>query len=224
MRKEIYLLVILIAFGCFNVNAQNQSQNDSIAKADSIAKLNMQLQLTQDSLKKAQQVNTAQAASATKVKKDTRPIGQRFRGSFSTAFWANPSSIYFEISPMLTYYFPKTWSIGAGPTYIYNKDKDADKSLNGWGGKIYGRADVTKWLYGWTEYQGISSQQLDIESVFPYKTTKETEYVDSWFLSAGINLRFGRKYINLQALYDVLYKSDDSYLSSPWTYRVGFGF
>jgi hypothetical protein len=222
MKKQLLILSTLFLVFCNTVFAQNEMESDSIAK------LNQQLKLTQDSLAKVQQQNQTapaqQPAQATTTKKDTRPFGQRFRFSMSGSFWANTSSVYFELSPMLSYYFPKTWSIGVGPTYIYSKDRKEDKSLNGFGGKVYGKADITRWLYAWTEYQGVNSQQLKIESVIPKKTTKEYEYVDSWFLSAGINIRFGRKSINLQALYDVLYKSEDSYLSSPWTYRIGFGF
>ena len=183
----------------------------------------------QDSLKKADQskpVSTVavEPVEATTSEKDTRPLSQRIRFSFSSSFWMNTSNFYFELSPMLTYYFPEIYSVGAGPTYVLNKDRKNDISLHGWGGKVYARADLTTWLYGWTEYQGISNQFITGIDPVTKQITRDHEYVGSWFLSMGLNIPLGRSGINVQALYDVLYKKSNSYTYSPVTYRIGFGF
>lgn len=149
-------------------------------------------------------------------------MSQRLSFGISTGFWINTGNTYFEFSPLLTYHFPKTYSIGAGPVYIYNKDRINNVSLHGWGAKVYGRASFTSWLYGWTEYQGINNQH--ITGFENNKPVKNTWYVDSWFLSLGLNIPLGRRSINVQLLYDVLYKESRSYTYSPVIYRIGFGF
>jgi hypothetical protein len=199
--------------------AQNQNQADSLKKA------NEQLKTQNDSLKMAQQkADDAQPNAPRQKNKDQRPFIKRLSFDISTSFWINPSSVYFEFSPMLIYNFPKTYSIGTGPAYIYRKDIVNKVSLNGLGGKVFARANFTKWLYGWTEYQVINNQHItdiDIQG----KVSKGTEYVDSFFLSLGINIRLGKRHaFNAQALYDVMYKESTSVYYSPWTYRIRFGF
>ena len=219
MKKIYYVFILCMAIGIQSVYAQNQTQVDSITKA------NKQLQMQNDSLKQAQQKLAVVQTSSTQVKtKDTRPIIQRLSIDLSTSFWINPSNLYFEFSPVVMYHFPKTYAIGAGPTYIYRRDLVRDVNLNGWGGKVFGKANITRWLYAWTEYQGISNQYIAADDQSG-TVKKDHEYVDSWFLSLGINIRIGKRHgINLQALYDVLYKESTSAYYSPWTYRIGFGF
>ena len=219
MKKLFYILVIYLLTGIQILFAQNQTQLDSITKA------NKQLQMQNDSLKQVQQKPAMVQTSSSAVKaKDSRPILKRLSVDFSTSFWINPSNVYFEFSPTVMYHFPKTFAIGTGPTYIYRRDLVRDVNLNGWGGKVFGKANVTHWFYAWTEYQGISNQHITVNDQSG-TISKDYEYVDSWFLSLGVNIRIGKRHgINLQALYDVLYKKGTSAYYSPWTYRIGFGF
>ena len=201
-------------------NAQ-QTQSDSLIKA------NEQLKLQNDSLKNVQKQNKNQTQSnANSGKpKDARPLYRRFTFDISTSFWVNTSSSYFEFTPMLTYHFPKMLGIGAGPTYLYRRDRINDVSLNGWGGKVFAKANLTKWLYAWTEYQGLKDEYVSSVDAISKSVQKDTRYVDSWFLSLGMNIRLGKRHaINAQALYDVLYKESTSPYYSPWIYRIGFGF
>jgi hypothetical protein len=217
MNKIVCIVVFILLTSIQTLYAQNQAQLDSITNA------NKQLQLQNDSLKKVQQ-QTVKTSSSAPRNKDTRPVIKRFSLDLSTSFWINPSNIYFEFSPTVMYHFPKRLGIGAGPAYIYRKDVINDVGINGWGAKVFGKANLTRWFYAWTEYQGINSQH--IAGIDQSGTvTKDHEYVDSWFLSLGINLRIGKRHgINLQALYDVLYKESATVYFSPWTYRIGFGF
>jgi hypothetical protein len=219
MKKLYFVLVFCLLSGIQTLFAQNQSQTDSITKA------NKQLQMQNDSMKQVQQKSAAvQASSSTVQTKDSRPIIKRLSFDLSTSFWINPSNVYFEFSPTVMYHFPKTWAIGTGPAYIYRRDLVRDVNISGWGGKVFGKANVTPWLYAWTEYQGISNQYIIVNDQSG-ALSKDHEYVDSWFLSLGINIRIGKRHgINLQALYDVLYKESSSAYYSPWTYRIGFGF
>ena len=203
-------MILFTLIGFSNLFAQITNEQDS-------AKLNQPLQMAQDSLKKVSQIT-----EPVKVKKDARPIGQRLSFGINTAFWSNRSNTYFEFSPLLTYHFPKTYSIGAGPAYVYNRDRVNNIGLHGWGGKVYGRADFNRWIYGWTEYQGISNQYY--KGIIINKPEKANTYIDSWFLSLGLHVPLGRSSFNMQVLYDVLYDKKKSYTYGPVTYRIGFGF
>lgn len=179
-----------------------------------------------DTLKKSTESVTSSTQKPTEVKrqrKDQRPWSQRINFAFNTSFWANTSQVFAEINPLISYRFPKILSIGAGPTYVLNYDRRNDKTLNGWGGKVFVRAQLLKFLYLWTEYQGIDNQYLVKNEAPETGYHKEWEYVDSWFLGAGISIRAGRKAgFSISVLYDVLHDSSSPYYS-PVIYRVGFG-
>lgn len=205
MKKCIFFVFCLLA-GLQTVFPQVKVQNDTIGKQEQDAN-------------KSNLSNTGQRA------KDQRPLIKRLSLDMNTSFWINPTNIYFEFSPSIIYNFPKTYAIGAGPAYIYNKEISHNTGLNGWGGKVYGRANFTRWLYGYTEYQGINNQYISFIDDVTGKVTKNTDFVSSFFVSLGINIRIGRRHgISLQALYDVLYDKDTSPYYAPVIYRIGFGF
>lgn len=181
-------------------------------------KAGAQVQPAADSLKTG-------STPAAVQQKDTRPMRERIGFNISTSFWFNASSTFFEFSPVIVYKLPGMISLGAGPTYIYNRDRINRVNLHGWGGKVFSRAQLTNWFYAYTEYQGIDNQYISAIDLPNNKVTKSSGYVDSWFLSLGANIRMGKRYgINLQALYDVLHNNTTSPYLSAWTYRIGFGF
>jgi hypothetical protein len=196
--KKLSCLLFIISCSILSVKAQTNA--DSL-KTDSIAKLSVQ------------------------KSRDTRPLKQKIGFDLYTSFWMNASSTFFEFSPVVFYRFPKTYSIGTGPTYIYNHDRIRKIDLNGWGAKVFAKAQFTNWLYAYTEYQGINNQYVSGFDLITNKATKSTAFVDSWFLSIGMNIRSGKRHgINIQALYDVLYDGVKSPYYGAWTYRIGFGF
>jgi hypothetical protein len=196
--RTIYTVVVFLLTLCFTVNAQ--SSVDSVKK-DSVAPISVQKSI------------------------DNRPLHQRIGFDLTTSFWMNVSSTFFEFSPVMVYRFPKTYSIGTGPTYIYNRDRIRKIDLNGWGAKVFGKAQFTNWLYAYTEYQGINNQYISGIDLNTNKAIKSTAFVDSWFLSLGMNIRAGKRHgINIQTLYDVLYDGVKSPYYGAWTYRIGFGF
>ena len=205
--KTSFIVPILTSMAlCLNISAQNQN-NAALSKTDSLNK----------------GPTVSQAPVRNNV--DSRPFFQRLDFDINTSFWINPSSTFFEFSPVVAYRFPKIISIGTGPAYIYNRDRISQINLSGWGGKVFSRAQLTKWFYAYTEYQGINNQYISGTNSSTNEVTKSKEYVDSWFLSLGVNLRISkRRGINMQALYDVLYNKDSSPYYGAWTYRIGFGF
>jgi hypothetical protein len=204
-NQKVCLLIICSIALSLNVIAQ--IQNNSASKTDSLNKVNMKSQ------------------SPVRNNADSRPIFQRIGFDINTSFWINPSSTFFEFSPVVIYNFPRIISIGTGPAYIYNRDRISDINLSGWGGKVFSRAQLTKWFYAYTEYQGINNQYISGINSSTNEVTKSKEYVDSWFLSLGVNIRISKRHgINMQALYDLLYNKETSPYYGAWTYRVGFGF
>ena len=206
-KRRNYILAIFSMAVCLHGIAQAQN-NTATSKSDSLYKAN-QLQTQTTSQNHA----------------DTRPISQRIGFDITTSFWINPSSTFFEFSPVVVYNFPRIISIGTGPAYIYNRDRKQEVNLSGWGGKVFSRAQLTRWFYAYTEYQGINNQYISGINSSTNEVTKSKEYVDSWFLSLGVNIRITKRHgINMQALYDVLYNKETSPYYGAWTYRVGFGF
>ena len=168
---------------------------------------------------------TTTGAATTEKQKKKRPAFGKIGINFNSSFWLNSKSTYFEFFPSIEYRFPKTYSIGAGPVFVYKRDRVHDVDLKGWGGKIFTRAQLTKWFYAYTEYQGVENEYISYIDAVTNNVTESTTYVDSWFLSLGLNLRLGRRHgFNLQVLYDLLYDDQMSPHLSAWTYRVGFGF
>jgi hypothetical protein len=223
-KSWIYaILIFLMVLGLSGI-AQAQN-NTTTSKSDSLYNANHS-KMQHDSLESAHK-KAANASPQPGAKKpaDTRPLSQRIDFDINTSFWFNRSSTFFEFSPVLAYKFPRIISIGAGPAYIYNRDRVQRINLSGWGGKVFSRAQLMKWIYAYTEYQGINNQYISNIDLSTNEITKSKEYVDSWFLSMGVNIRITKRHgINFQALYDVLYNKDTSPYFGAWTYRVGFGF
>ncbi len=178
-----FYLLLFVSIISISAHAQNQITSDSL-KLDSLNKANQQ-KIYNDSVAASKNQAAVSEQSATK-KRDTRPLSERIDFDINTSFWVNTSNLFFEFSPVVSYRFPKVISIGVGPTYCYNRDKNIDETLNGWGGKVFTKADLTKWFYAYTEYQGINNQY--ISGIENNNVVKDYHYVDSWFLSLGINI------------------------------------
>ncbi len=193
------------------------------AKPDSIG-----THVKSDSVGQPQQTARASTASnqqTARVRKDNRPLKDRILWDFSTTFWANRQQVLFNASILVSYKFPKIFSVGTGPVYVFSYRKDADVSLNGIGAQVFVKAQLLKFFYLWTSYQGLSNQYITEVNMNPVSFTWNRGYVDSWFAGAGINLRLGRRFgINVSAVYDFLYNSTDSPYTSAFVYQFGFSF
>lgn len=159
------------------------------------------------------------------IRKDTRPLKDRIDWDFSTSFWASKQQAYFNASILVSYKFPKILSIGTGPVYVFSHRKDADVNLNGFGGQLFARAQLLKFFYLWTSYQGLSNQYLTDVKLDPVSYTWNRSYVDSWYAGAGVNVRFGRRFgVNLSVLYDFLYDKTQSPFYNDFIFQVGFSY
>lgn len=205
MLKAPFLLTLIIAFNLGFLAQKAFSQDTLVHKNVSISR--------DTTFKTTEAPKQQDQPAKPKVRKDTRPLKDRINFDLGTSFWVNPHQVFGEVSFLISYRFPKILSIGTGPVYIFNYQRGPKENLNGWGGKVFARASLLKFIYLWTEYQGIDNQLID----------GGRAYVDSWFLGAGLNIRLGRRFgINMSVLYDVLYNSSNSPYYSPVIYRLGF--
>ena len=213
-----FTISIFLAAGAFS---QNPASPDTLLKKN--------VSISGDTLIKVEVPVAAQAAqpatTKTKTRKDTRPIMDRIDIDFNTSFWANTNQVFGEFMLTIAYRFPKILSIGTGPLYLFNYQRAYDKNLNGFGGKVFVRADFLKFIYATTEYQGIDNQYITIDNQASKGYTTHYNYVDSWFVGAGVNIRLGRRNsINMSVNYDILYDKNYSPYYNAVVYRVGYGF
>ncbi|MCX6279710.1 MAG: hypothetical protein NT004_16700 [Bacteroidetes bacterium] len=215
MKRLTFLVAIIIT--CMTAHSQQPVRPDSTANL-----------IKPDSVKRA--VETGQVQPVKKqhtahVRKDTRPLKDRIDWDFNTSFWVNTQQVFFNASILISYKFPKTFSVGAGPVYVFTYRKDVEASLNGIGGQVFAKARLLKFFYLWTAYQGLSNQYLTEVTVSPVSFTWNHRYVDSWFVGAGFNIRLGRRFgINISALYDFLYDKSESPYYNAFIYQFGFSF
>jgi hypothetical protein len=176
----------------------------------------------------AQQPDTLkkESSSEQKAKKDTRPFMTRISLGGSTGFWINTKQTHVEVSPMLAYYFPKILTTGFGYRYIYTRDRFYGKNLNTYGPNLFARAQLTRRIYLWTEWENLRTEYA--YELVNSDVTIGKENVDSFFAGAGYIRQLGRKGrggISVQLLYNFLYdREDNSPYYSPVIYRVGYFF
>lgn len=183
--------------------------------------------ITPDTIEKSGNTTVKQEEEhAPKVRKDTRPIHQRISFGLGGSFWANSREIYIEAHPSVAYRFPKMFITGVGYRYIWRNQFNSDPTLRTYGPTLFGRMNLIKGLYGWTEYEILKSEYL-IE-IPGQSAGKNATTIDSWFVGLGYVKSVGRKGrggVSVQLLYNALYYGDSkSPYYSPWVYRVGYYF
>jgi predicted porin len=214
MKQTLSIIFFLLVVNLF-LQAQNPASPDTIVKTN--------VAIQSDTTIKVAPVKQQEQPAAKPVRKDTRPWKDRIDFDVNTSFWANTSQVFGQITILVSYRFPKILSIGTGPTYLFNYQRGLKQNLNGFGGIVFAKAQLLKFVYLWTEYQGIDNQHYVTDKTSG-KLVREFEYVDSWFLGAGVNIRLGKRNgINMSVLYDILYGSDSPYYAAT-TYRIGFSF
>lgn len=157
---------------------------------------------------------------------DQRPLRQRISLGGSTGFWIQPSRTHLEVSALLGYRFPKVVTMGPGYRYVYTRNRIYGQNLNSYGPNAFVRAQLTRRLYIWTEWEFLHSEyavQLGNNSI-----ETRSDNVDALFLGAGYIRHMGRKGrggISFQLLYNFLYeREDNSPYYSPVIYRIGYFF
>lgn len=117
-------------------------------------------------------------------------------------------------------------SAGIGITYQYYRfaaqtsaTQISNVSFNIYGGRLFGRFNLTEQFFAYTEYENISVPYFDVNyDQYRY-------WVPAAYIGGGYIQRFGgaRGGIGITALYNVLYNSN-SISNSPFTIRFGFFF
>lgn len=160
------------------------------------------------------------------VNDDSSPLERLyFGGNFGLSFSENYTQI--EVSPLVGYMITDKLSAGTGIIYQYLKANLYSANgtryalqTNIYGGKLFGRYNITEQLFAYTEYEALSFE------VYQDSNDKiAREIIPSMFLGAGYFFPLGnRAGINAVALYNILYDPYRSPYNSPFVLRLGFTF
>ncbi len=164
--------------------------------------------------------------TAPTIRKDQRPLNERISLGGSTGFWIQPKKTHLEIAGLLAYHFPKTVTLGTGYRYIYTRNRVYGKDLNSYGPNLFARAQLSKRIYLWTEWEYLKTEYAI--QVASNEIVTQTDHVDSFFMGLGYIRQLGRKKhggISFQLIYNFLYNLEEySPYYSPLIYRVGYFF
>lgn len=159
-------------------------------------------------------------------KKDQRPFFDRISLGGNTGFWIQPSTTYLEISALLAYRFPKILTVGPGYRYIYTRNRVYGKDMDSYGPNIFARAQLTKRIYLWSEFEWLKTEYTIQVANNTIET--RTDHIESAFLGAGYIRSFGKKGrggLSFQLLYNLRYiREEYAPYYSPVIYRVGYFF
>lgn len=161
-----------------------------------------------------------------KIRKDTRPFSERISLGGSTGFWIQPKQTHFEVTGLIAYHFQKMLTVGPGYRYIYTRNRVYGKNLNSYGPNVFARAQLTKRIYFWTEWEYLKTEYaLEVAN---NEIATQSTHVDSFYGGLGYIRQIGRRRhggMSFQLLYNFLYEREDySPYYSPVVYRVGYFF
>lgn len=143
-------------------------------------------------------------------------------GNFGLQLGTNLTQI--EISPAVGYMINNKASVGVGVIYQYFRARRQIQNSvyefksNIYGGKLFGRYNITDFLFGYAEYEHINLNTLNINS-----NEMERAWVPGMFVGAGYFQAIGRRSgVNLMLLYNLTYDPIRSPYNSPFLLRLGF--
>lgn len=143
-------------------------------------------------------------------------------GNFGLQLGTNLTQI--EISPAVGYMINNKASVGVGVIYQYFKAQIQTQSrvyeikTNIYGGKLFGRYNITDFLFGYAEYEHINLDAVNLNS-----NEIERAWVPGMFVGAGYFQAIGRRSgVNLMLLYNLTYDPIRSPYNSPFLLRLGF--
>ncbi|HPM29160.1 MAG TPA: hypothetical protein PLJ60_02390 [Chryseolinea sp.] len=181
----------------------------------------------QDSIPTKPPVQVQLSVQPTAPQKTSEPFMKRISLGGSTGFWWSTHQMNIEVSPLLAYHFPKILVTGFGYRYIYVRDLLYSKNLNNYGPNIFARAQITKRIYLWTEWENLRTEYVS-KSGITQEATVDHEHIDSFFAGFGYVRHFGKRGragLGFQLLYNFLYEREDhSSYYSPVIYRIGYFF
>lgn len=127
-----------------------------------------------------------------------------------------------SLSPIAGYMFTNRFSAGLGVTYQYLNIKDIDYSTNTYGGRVFGRYNITETIFLHSEYESIN-YEYPIVNTQTGEITSIRNWIPGLFIGGGFFQPIGRSAgFNITALYNLLYDDLKSPYNSPFVVRVGF--
>lgn len=168
-------------------------------------------------------VVTDQKAAAQKFVDESSDFMDRlyFGGNFGLQFG---SFTHIEASPIAGYMIYQKLSAGVGVIYQYfrirGNSQVGNYETNIYGGKLFGRYNISQQLFGYTEYENIN---LDV--IFNTSNGYELgrAWVPAFFIGGGYFQPIGnRAGVTVMALYNLLHYPGRSPYNSPLVLRVGF--
>lgn len=148
-----------------------------------------------------------------------------FGGNFGLSFGTYTN---IDISPLVGYKITPKLTSGIGFIYQYVKYQDPynnpynytdDYKATVWGGRVFTQYDIFYGLFAHTEYEMQYLKYEFLES--PYDSGSVE--IPALYLGAGYKLKLGENSaLQILALYNFLYNSNDLFYMQPWTFRIGF--
>ena len=152
----------------------------------------------------------------------------RFGGNLGVQFG---TFTYVNVSPRMYYLVTEKLWVGAGITFIYSKDNynygypvpNEYREQFVYGLNLFSTYQLIGPVFVQAEYEPLSFEKYSRNS-FGEIVGEDRVWVHNLFLGGGITQRVGRGAVFLSVLYNVTYSNSfDSYYSSPWVFRIGFG-
>ncbi|MBK6267244.1 hypothetical protein JKA74_19540 [Marivirga sp. S37H4] len=143
-------------------------------------------------------------------------------GNFGLQIGTNITQI--EVSPAVGYMINQKASAGVGVIYQYfsaniqTQNRVYEIKTNIYGGKLFGRYNITDFLFAYTEYENINLDVVNLNT-----SEIERDWVPGLFVGAGYFQPIGRRSgVNLMLLYNLAYDPLKSPYNSAFNLRLGF--
>jgi hypothetical protein len=164
----------------------------------------------------AQYENTSGQKETGKTVKTQSPLNKIYLGgNIGGGWWSDGAN--FEISPIIGYRITNDLTTGVRLTYLYSyySNYGSKYSYHDFGGSVFMRYYMFKFLFVHAEFEELSSQYYLSDG------SKSRRWVPGLFLGGGLYQHFGNTFMSVAVLFNVL---DSEY--SPYTnpiIRIGFG-
>lgn len=127
-------------------------------------------------------------------------------------------AFFVDLSPLVGYQFTERLSAGPGITYRYFKYPETP-GFSVYGGRVFGRFDISKPFFLYTEYETLSLATFSAGADEP----TGRNWIPSWFAGGGLLQPVGRNVgISIVFLYNMLYDPADGLYARPYVVRAGF--
>jgi len=154
---------------------------------------------------------------------DKPPLKDRmyYGGNFSLQFG---SLTFIDVSPLVGVMLTERLSTGLGATYQYLNFRHASSSSSVYGGRIFGRYNITENFFAHAETESLNTAYY-VPGATPAQDRMTRDWVTGVFVGGGYFTPFGnRGGANITLLYNLTYDNRRSPYNEPYVIRVGFVF